>query len=81
MREGVLIKVGQNLKRDVGLEESARADSGDKRYELSARFRVRGHWRNQAIGKGRLDRKLIWIKPFVKGPSMAELVERNYRVE
>jgi hypothetical protein len=28
---------------------------------------VRGHWRNQAIGQGRLERKRIWIKPHVSG--------------
>ncbi|HUY15390.1 MAG TPA: hypothetical protein VMX16_17440 [Terriglobia bacterium] len=30
--------------------------------ELSAHWR-RGHWRNQAIGQGRSEHKLIWIRP------------------
>lgn len=30
--------------------------------ELSAHWR-RGHWRNQAIGQGRSEHKLVWIRP------------------
>jgi len=44
---------------------------------INCRFMVRGHWRNQAYGPGRSKRKLLWIKPFWKGPkNAAELVQR-----
>lgn len=42
----------------------------------SARFLVRGHWRRQPYGAGSEKRKLIWIRPFFKGPEMAELINR-----
>jgi len=46
--------------------------------ELTRRFRVRGHFRNQVHGVGRQERKIIWVAPFWKGPTYAELLERNY---
>lgn len=49
-------------------------------HELTKRFRVRGHWRNQAHGVGRSERRLTWIQPHWKGPTYAELLERNYVV-
>jgi hypothetical protein len=48
--------------------------------EYASRFIVRGHWRNQPHGPGLSERKLIWIKPYYKGPEMAELVNRPYVV-
>jgi hypothetical protein len=47
----------------------------------SVRFLVRGHWRNQAHGKGRSLRRFQWIQPFWKGPEMAEIVSKPYRVD
>lgn len=47
---------------------------------LTKRFRVRGHFRHQVCGTGRLDRKTIWISPFWKGPTFAETLARNYQV-
>lgn len=44
------------------------------------RFLVRGHWRNQAHGPNRADRKIIWIVPFYKGPDIAEQVNKPYLV-
>ena len=35
---------------------------------------VGGHWRNQAHGPGRADRKKIWIAPFTKGPDGAPMI-------
>ena len=43
-------------------------------------FMVRGHWRNQAHGKGRKDRKYIWIQPYLKGQDMAEILDKPYIV-
>lgn len=48
--------------------------------EFAARFVVRGHWRNQACGPGLSERRLLWIKPYYKGPEMTELVNRPYVV-
>lgn len=44
-------------------------------WRLAERFTVRGHWRNQAHGPGRGQRRLQWIAPFWKGqgPSYSHL--------
>lgn len=60
------------------LRRAARSDQneGDEpegRY--GHRWVVRGHWRWQACGEGRRERKLTWIAPHVKGPEGAPLVE------
>lgn len=42
-------------------------------------FLVRGHHRRQAHGKGRLERKTIWIEPFWKGPEDARVLLRPHQ--
>ncbi|MGW4116718.1 hypothetical protein ACWEFJ_38085 [Actinosynnema sp. NPDC004786] len=39
----------------------------------TVRWMVRGHWRQQAHGPGRSQRRPIWINPHVKGPEGAPL--------
>ncbi len=39
--------------------------------KLLVRCLVTGHWRHQPHGPGRSERKLIWIKPFWRGPTDA----------
>lgn len=36
---------------------------------------VSGHWRQQACGPGRRDRKPIWIDPYLKGPEGAPIAD------
>lgn len=48
--------------------------------KLGVRFLVRGHWRQQPHGPQSQFRKLIWIKPYPKGPDMADLVNKPYEV-
>lgn len=43
----------------------------------SHRFVVRGFWRNQPCGPGNSERRLTWVRPFVKGPEGAPLIERE----
>jgi hypothetical protein len=52
------------LRRHVGMERG----HGESVVEWSHRWLVRGHWRWQAYGPGRTERRRIWIAPFVKGP-------------
>lgn len=62
-------------------ESDRRVVSDEGRGLLAAiRFIVRGHWRNQPCGPGLTERKLIWVKPYYKGPDMAEMVNRPYVV-
>ncbi len=51
-----------------GVSASSNSSSEGTGTKLTVRTRVTGHWRNQAHGPGRRDRKLIWIEPFWQGP-------------
>jgi hypothetical protein len=57
-------------------QELERAPQG--RATLS-RFMVRGHWRRPQ--KGWTDQKLRWIQPYWKGPDMATVIERAYKLK
>lgn len=46
---------------------------GESHVEWQHRWIVRGHWRWQACGPNRSERRRIWIHPFVKGPEGAPL--------
>lgn len=48
---------------------------------IDKRFLVRGHWTRQAYGKGHMLRKNLWILPYWKGPELAEIVSKKYKVE
>ena len=45
------------------------------------RYHVRGHMKNQPCGPGRRDRKAIWVKPYMRGPDTAEVLNKAYSVE
>lgn len=63
-------------KRDPEIEEGI--GIGKK---LACRFWVSGHYRNQPHGKGRKERRLIWIEPFMKGEDFAPLQESKAQVK
>ena len=75
--------VGENLppiiidKKNQNHSKSTRQNQIQK----AKRYIIRGHWRNQPCGKDLKDRKFIWIKPYYKGPEMAELVNKSYVVK
>lgn len=46
--------------------------------QLTHRFMVRGHWRRAA--KTWKDQRQRWVEPYWKGPDMAAIVEREYRL-
>lgn len=58
------------------LEELERAPEG---RAMLARFMVRGHWRRPQ--KGWQDQRLRWIEPYWKGPDLAAVIERVYRLK
>jgi hypothetical protein len=43
------------------------------------RFMVRGHWRRAAAKW--TDQRMRWIEPYWKGPDIAAVVERAYRLK
>jgi hypothetical protein len=73
------INVGASVPTVV--YDESQAPLGATKRKLSIRFTVRGHWRNQACGPERQNRELRFIKPYNKGPEMAELVNKPYIVK
>lgn len=56
----------------VRVQLDADAARTGKRWTLDREVWVRGHWRWQAFGPGRTERKHMWIRPFRRGPDAAE---------
>jgi hypothetical protein len=53
-----------------------RTDSGDGPSRVyTRRWLVRGHWRQQAVGPGRSQRRPTYVPPYVKGPDGAPMIE------
>lgn len=59
----------------MGEERHARAAR-----EYHQRWLVRGHWRQQAHGPGRTQRRATWIDPYIKGPPEASLALPQWTV-
>ena len=60
------------LRREVSTLDRV---PGESQVQWQHRWIVRGHWRWQACGAGRAERRRIWINPFVKGPESAPFVQ------
>jgi hypothetical protein len=61
-----IVRLRRAVNPDASEDASAR--------EYHHRWLVRGHWRQQAYGPGRVERKPIWIAPHIKGPEGAPLL-------
>jgi hypothetical protein len=70
--------VGKNIRADQFYGVTATSDEARK---ILKRFRVRGHFRNQPYGPERSLVKRRWIKPYWKGPDLAELINSGYVVK
>jgi len=53
---------------------------GDRAAPPSVQTWVIGHWKRQVIGIGRSGRKIIWVKPYWRGPEGAPILVRPYRI-
>ena len=60
--------------RGLATQSPSQAGSGRK---LTRPVWVRGHFRNQPFGPKRSQVKLIWIRPYVRGPDFAETIETS----
>lgn len=74
-------EVGASVGAIVIQKGEAEGAAGAGGGKPLVRFMVRGHWRQQAHGVGRQARKLIWIRPFYKGPDLAEVINKPYLVK
>jgi hypothetical protein len=81
-RPGVTYKLSAPsvLRLPSSMTRKAQHD-GDSQWRVQRRFVVRGHWRNQACGPGRKDRRLTWIEPYWKGPTDGPQLPRDFFVE
>lgn len=49
--------------------------------KLAVQYVVRGHWRWQAYGRARADRRLTWIQPYWKGPEAARALLHTHTLK
>lgn len=71
--------VGRDVRLDPNLVRAARSGSREVALRVARRHIVRGHYRNQPIGEGRKERKMIWIAPFWKGPADGAAIVHTYK--
>ena len=55
-----------DMRRPVAAAQDELDGASGRQYRR--RWWVGGHWRQQACGPGRTQRKPIWVSPYVKGP-------------
>jgi len=63
------------ISRVRNFQKLERVSSG---RQILHRFMVRGHWR-RAPAKWK-DQRIRWIEPYWKGPDIAAVIEREYRL-
>ncbi len=79
---GPVFRVGRTVKLAPIIRKTLREGAAGAHWKLAHRFIVRGHWRNQAFGPARSERKRLWIEPHWKGPETLDAAfTRTYSVE
>lgn len=74
-RAHTIYDVGTSILVDPALETALRNGTTPRdQWSLTYKTLVRGHWRNQACGTGRQERKMIWIEPHTRGPDFADKI-------
>jgi len=76
-----LYVIGENIKLGNELVDAAKlsiSNNAHALWKVRRRFVVRGHYRNQACGTGRTERRLQWIQPHWKGPRDGERLSHIY---
>jgi hypothetical protein len=72
-RQSIYVIGGSFKAKDKNVRAMQESDRS-----ISVRHMVRGHWKMQAYGPDRKDRKHIFVEPYWRGPDLAEVVEREY---
>lgn len=73
--------VGRTIKIEPALVRAARLGVHEVAFRLKHRHIVRGHYRNQAHGIRRSERKRIWVAPFWRGPEDGAALVHTYKLE
>ena len=73
--------IGENVGEIKVKKPRISKSKSNKSDQANKTFLVRGHFKRQPHGKNSKKRKLIWIKPYLKGPDMGDIVEKKYSVE
>lgn len=74
--------LGSEIEIAPEIVEAARQSGAGRggRWHVMRRHVVRGHLRNQACGRGRQERKILWIAPYWKGPEGGAVLDHVYKV-
>ena len=64
------------ISRVRHFQELERVETGRR---ILHRFMVRGHWRRPVANW--TDQRMRWIEPYWKGPDIAAVIEREYRLK
>jgi hypothetical protein len=54
------------IDRSKSVQNAVRGE--DKKWKMKVRTLVSGHWRKQPFGEARTKRRLVWVRPFWRGP-------------
>lgn len=74
-------EVGRTIKIGVELVRAVRGGAREVAFRLKHKHIVIGHYRNQAYGAGRSERKRMWIAPHWKGPEDGAALVHTYKPE
>lgn len=64
--------LGKSVKIHSKIIAQSRQNDAGLRQLLETQHVVRGHFKQQAHGQGRLERKTIWVEPYWRGPDSEE---------
>ncbi|MFH1465098.1 MAG: hypothetical protein ABIO70_12000, partial [Pseudomonadota bacterium] len=68
-----------DIRQVERIQAAARAAGQEGGRVLMTRFMVRGHWHRAAPSWK--DQRPRWIEPYWKGPDLATIIERDYRLK
>jgi hypothetical protein len=68
-----VVVMGSSYIIDRTKQPISKIQTENVKYHIKVRTLVSGHWRKQPYGKDNLHRKLLWIKPFWRGPKDAPI--------
>lgn len=72
--------LGAPVRCDFTREVREHVDGTRRRGAPAFQYVVRGHYKRQVTGPGRVGRKIIWIQPYWRGPEEAVILARPHKV-